>query len=60
MVSGSWLAPVVGKVDKKLSEASLRSGVVAQDRRERGISERVWKALSEGFASSCVVTQSVV
>lgn len=46
----------VGEVDQELGEAALRSGIVAEDRGESGITKRLWEALAEGLAGASIVT----
>jgi hypothetical protein len=48
---------VIRQVDKQLGEATLRGGVVAEDRREGCISEGFRQALPKGLTGSGVVTQ---
>jgi len=51
---------VVRQVDEQLGEAPLGRGVVAEHRREGGIPERFWQALSEGLSGSGVIAQPVL
>jgi hypothetical protein len=51
---------VVGKVDEQLSKAALGGRIVAQNRREGGIAERLGQALAERLASASVVAQAIL
>jgi hypothetical protein len=50
---------IVREIDEKLGQATLSSSVIAEDRRERGISKRFGKALAKGLAGTSVVTQTI-
>jgi hypothetical protein len=49
---------VIGEIDQKLSETTLGGGVVSKNRREGGVAERLWKALSKRLTSASVITQT--
>jgi hypothetical protein len=49
---------VVGEVDQELSKTALGGRVVSQNRREGGVTERLWQALAERFTSAGVVAQA--
>jgi hypothetical protein len=52
------LDDVVGEVDEELGQAALSCGVVAQNRGEGGITERLRKALAKSLASTSIVAQA--
>jgi hypothetical protein len=58
LVRRNVLADIVAEVDQQLSQAALRRGVVAEDLRERGITQRLRQRLAKSLASAGVVTQT--
>lgn len=55
-----WLDDIIRKVDQKLREAAFCCSIVAENGREGGITERLWKALTQRFASTSIVAKAVV
>jgi hypothetical protein len=49
---------VIGEIDQKLSETTLGRSVVSKNRREGGVAERLWKALTKCLTSASVITQT--
>ena len=52
------LDDVVGEVDEELGETPLGRGIVAQDRGEGGVAERIREALAQSLAGASIVTES--
>lgn len=50
---------VVREVDEELCEATLGCSVIAEDRGESSIAERLGEALAQSFASASVITQTL-
>ena len=49
----------VAEVDQELRQATLGSGVIAEDVREGRVTERLGKALTESLPSAIVVAESM-
>lgn len=50
---------VVGKVDQELSETTLGSGIIPQNRGESSITQWLGKALAECLTSASVIAQTI-
>lgn len=57
-IHGCSVGNRVGQVDQQLRQATLRSGVVPQNRRKGGVPERLGEALSKSLARASVVRES--
>jgi hypothetical protein len=58
LVRRNVLPDIVAEVDQQLSQAALRRGVVTEDLRECGITQRLRQRLAKSLASAGVVTQA--
>jgi hypothetical protein len=58
LLVASRLDDVIGEINEKLSQAALSSGIIAEDRRERGIAKRLRQALAKSLASASVIAQA--
>ena len=50
---------LVGQSQKELSQAALGSGIISQDRRECGVSQRFWETLTKSLSGASVVGKPV-
>jgi hypothetical protein len=46
---------LVGQSQKELSQAALGSGIISQDRRECGVSQRFWETLTKSLSGASIV-----
>jgi len=53
------VADTVTEVDEKLCKTALGGCIIAENRTECCISERLWKALAKGFTGASVIRQSL-